>query len=101
MILSNEFSVDAPYGQNMCVITCKLGQKNSIISVTVTVRDLLLRDNLFEIITSFRTFYIQVKTHLSFRNVVTVSLPLFFQVYPSTVVVSIRSAAEVLQRTAL
>uniref|UniRef100_A0A674MD01 Pleckstrin homology domain containing A2 n=1 Tax=Takifugu rubripes TaxID=31033 RepID=A0A674MD01_TAKRU len=54
--------------------------------------DLLLRDNLFEIITSFRTFYIQVKTRLSFRNIFTVSLPLFFQVYPSTVVVSIRSA---------
>lgn len=28
----------------------------------VSVRDLLLRDNLFEIITSSRTFYIQVDT---------------------------------------
>lgn len=66
----------------------------------MTIRDLLLRDNLFEIITSFRTFYIQVKTHLSFRNVFTVSWPVCSQVYLSPVVVSQRSTAEVLQRTA-
>lgn len=71
------------------------------ISVIVTLRDLLLRDNLFEIITSFRTFYIQVKTRPSFRKVFAVSSPVCFQVCPSPVVVSQRSAAEVLQRTAV
>lgn len=30
MILSNEFCVDAPYGQNMCVITCKLEQEHNL-----------------------------------------------------------------------
>lgn len=30
MILSNEFSIDAPYGQNICVITCKLGQEHNL-----------------------------------------------------------------------
>lgn len=71
------------------------------ISAIVTLRDLLLRDNLFEIITSFRTFYIQVETRLPFRKVFAVSSPACFQVYPSPVVVSQRSAAEVLQRTAV
>lgn len=30
MILSNEFCIDAPYGQNMCVITCKLEQEHNL-----------------------------------------------------------------------
>lgn len=64
-------------------------------------RDLLLRDNLFEIITSFRTFYIQVKTRLSLRSVFTVSWPVCSQGYSPLVVVSQRSAAEVLQRSAI
>lgn len=53
---------------------------NFDIFAIVTVRDLLLRDNLFEIITSFRTFYIQVKTRLSFRNVFNVSWLVYSQV---------------------
>lgn len=36
-------------------------QYTESVCVCVSIRDLLLRDNLFEIITSSRTFYIQVK----------------------------------------
>ena len=73
---------------------------NLDIFAIVTVRDLLLRDNLFEIITSFRTFYIQVQTRFSFRKVCLCQLACVFPGVLSPVVVSQRSAAEVLQRTA-